>query len=59
MDSGVRPAAIDKGTGSYPATIGVTLDITYSNGTDPGSEGQFVAQSGSPNWLANGPTIAK
>lgn len=44
-----KDAAIDKGTGSDPATIGVTLDITYSNGTDPGSEGQFVAQSGSPN----------
>jgi cysteine-rich repeat protein len=54
-----KDAAITKGAGTSTATIGVTLDVAYDNGTDPASAGQFVAAAGSTNWLVNKSTVAK
>jgi cysteine-rich repeat protein len=54
-----KDAAISKGAGTDVAAIGVTLDLTYDNGTDAASAGQFVAAIGSPSWLVNRPSVAK
>ena len=54
-----KDGAITKGTGTNTSTIGVTLDFTYNNSSDPPSAGQFVASAGSPNWLVNKDTVAK
>jgi cysteine-rich repeat protein len=54
-----KDAGISKGAGTDVATIGVTLHLTYDNGTDAASAGQFVAAAGSPGWLVNKTTVAK
>jgi cysteine-rich repeat protein len=54
-----KDPAITKGAGTSTSTIGLTLDFDYDNGTDPASAGQFVAGTGSPNWLVNKASVAK
>jgi cysteine-rich repeat protein len=54
-----KDAAITKGAGTSTATIGVTLDVGYDNGTDPASAGQFVGGVGSANWIVNKTSVAK
>jgi len=54
-----KDANVDKGSGTNATTIGVTLTITYDNGTDSSTSGAFLAPAGSPNWVVNKSTVAK
>jgi len=54
-----KDSAVSKGAGTNTATIQVTFDFAYDNGTDPASAGEFVATLGSPNWVVNKGTVAK
>jgi hypothetical protein len=54
-----KDGAISKGAGTSTATIAVTLDIAYDNGTDAATAGQFTAPEGSANWLVNKASVGK
>ena len=53
-----KDAAIDKGTGTDPAQISASLQVTYDNATDPAVSGAFNAPGGA-GWLVNKETVAK